>query len=356
MPYFFCIKGSGSMKMQISGIGIAGSWGDTLESAYNLFSDNNSKPNASVEVKADEDEFQFPFFGTDTSSLKDFLPSGKLRRVNKFSRMAALAAVRALQDTGIYLPVDNPGVGMVIASGYGASTSTFDFLYDVITEGDIFASPTKFSNSLHSVAASNISILFDIKGPVVTVTQFEMSAISALLSAWHMLTYDNVDAVLVGVVEECNDVLGYCYKRYWNNSDQPAVIEPANIDTQSAIPGEGAAFLVLTKKEVKGSKYGSLTDIEWSAADSQQEFADESIIVNMDGHKRCGRYYNKLLNGISKDKIITFSPYTGSMPVGQFFDLILGVLASKNNLISSDFISLKAGPKGDLGIIKYLHE
>ena len=340
------------MSIQIVGLGIAGAIGNTLESLHELTSNGNLLPNGKLEFRYDCDDIFFPYYETDTAALKEFLASAKLRRVNKFSRMAALAAGRALQNASLAIPVSNDRVGLVVASGYGASTSTFDFLADIITDGDVLASPTKFSNSLHSVAASNLSILFDMKGPIVTVTQFEMSAIAALLSAQHMLEFDDVDYVLVGGVDECNDVLGYCYKSYWPGSDKCETIKPFQFDYQSAIPGEGAAFLVLAKQKDNGSNYGRITEVAWLNIDYEINFADQPVILNMDGHISSARQYSKVISHISAENRKVYSPFTGSMPVGQFFDLVLGIASQKAGQVD-DLVSLKINSKGDMGVIKY---
>jgi 3-oxoacyl-[acyl-carrier-protein] synthase II len=73
--------------------------------------------------------------------------------------------------------------------------------------GDACASPTLFSNSVHNAAAGHISIMLGLDGPCLTVSQFEMSGPSGLLSAIQWLKEERVEQVLLGAVEEYCDVL-----------------------------------------------------------------------------------------------------------------------------------------------------
>jgi 3-oxoacyl-[acyl-carrier-protein] synthase II len=206
----------------------------------------------------------------DISQLYDLLPKKKLRRVDHLSRMALLAAGKALKDTDPGL-INKNDIGVIMATGFGALQTTFDFLDSYIEKGDKLASPTHFSNSVHNAAAAHISICYGITGPNLTVSQFDMSFISALMTAQTWLALGKTKAVLVGVSDAFCDVLGYCIKKFLSSD---------NMHRYSF--GEGAAFYVLTDND-ETCKHG---------------FFDQISL---------GNYQNEGLN-ISEDIPIVFSP------------------------------------------------
>jgi 3-oxoacyl-[acyl-carrier-protein] synthase II len=335
--------------MAIRGIGLVGGFGSGTEAALDALR-NGATPNDVLSVQTSTGEIDYPVYQADPAPLKDFVPSSKLRRVNKYSRLAALAACLALQDAGRNIPCQCSDMAVIIASGYGASSTTFAFLDDVILEGDSFASPTRFSNSVHSSAASHVTILLKIRGPSLTVTQFEMSTVAALLNTRIWLEEKRVDSVLLGGVDQVNQVLLYCYHGFFGDQI-PHEIMPLSYDLQTAVPGEGAAFMVLTRDEGQVPPYGYIDMVSWEALSQYAIPEDVLLIPGADGHRTCGLQYRKLLKTIAPANIKTFSQIYGSMPCGQMFDLALASIAAKNDLIPNSFCSIKLDAKGNLGIV-----
>ncbi len=184
----------------------------------------------------------------DTTSISQYLSKRKLRRIDHYSRMALLAAGKAIQDADPTV-FTKKETGIIVASGYGALSTTFAFLDSYIEKGDGLASPTHFSNSVHNAAAAHISIGYGLQGPSLTVSQLDMSFISALLSASMWLEQGNVDSVLIGTTDEYCDVLGYC-------------IHGLSKDKKKNYSfSEGSAFFLVTAQKEGRSKYGWFEEI-----------------------------------------------------------------------------------------------
>ena len=188
-------------------------------------------------------------FRAPTSELSNFVPKAKLRRVDHYSRMALLGAGRAMEDTSPAL-IDKENTGVIIATGYGALDSTFSFLDSYIDNGDTLASPTHFSNSVHNAAAAHICVCYDITGPSLTVSQFDLSFFSALITASSWLETGKTTAVLVGMVDAWCEVMGYCMHGFSLLQDKA----PYSFR-------EGAAFFLLTRDNGTGAKHGYFEDI-----------------------------------------------------------------------------------------------
>jgi hypothetical protein len=164
----------------------------------------------------------------------------RLRRADRFVRMAVIAAqdawTEARQAAGDVPPED---VGLILASGLGSHVRAFRFLDGILDFGDGAALPTDFSHSLHGAASAYIAELLALRGPSLTITDFEDGVARALLMAQLWLAGGRCQRVLVGAVEELGDVLLYCANRLLGDSHP--------------VPGEGAVFLALGSADVGGS-------------------------------------------------------------------------------------------------------
>jgi 3-oxoacyl-[acyl-carrier-protein] synthase II len=359
------------MKISIDGIGVVGGFGCGVADLMKRLGDGLT-PIKETPSKRTDGPAMIHAYLADTSALETFVPKRSLRRVDHFSQMAILGAYLALQDAGMSSLADRR-VGLVICTGYGAVQATFSFQDSIIDDGDICASPTLFSNSVHNAAAGHLSILLELDGPCLTVSQFEMSVPSGLISAYRWLQEDRVDLVLFGAVDEYCDVLGYCWQRFFGE-DNNGVMTPLSPDIQSAIPGEGAAFFLLTKEKPGSSRYGAVVDVHMGTLkDKDILFPEQTIfLLGADGHNVCDKRYSVLMP--QNSEAACYSPLYGSLPIGTAFDMAIAALSLKENRIfaspesvggqgaykinkqdslldSRSICCLKLGKEGELGMI-----
>ena len=307
------------------------------------------KPNAVVPVTGPSGLRELPAYQADVSSAHRFVTPAVLRRMNRFAKMAVLGGALALEDAGWEIPLKRDDIGLVIASGYGASKSTFDFLDSMIEGEGQFPSPTLFSNSVHSSAASHLSIVLELGGPCLTVSQFEMSTVSALLTACQWLWEGQVQAVLFGAVDEICPVLGYCYDRFFGtNASGP--MEPFAWHRQTAVMGEGAAFLLLTRERGEGTAYGRIDRVEWTQSRHVAVPPDSLLVLGADGQACCAADYRRL-SETANDRV-AYAPVYGSLPGGQAFDVALAALVAQQNVGRHRICSVKLDALGNCGVIE----
>ncbi len=175
--------------------------------------------------------------------LKDPLLPRSMRRADRFSRIATLAALDAVEQSGQPLQ-DASRTGIVFATSLGPHVTTFEFLEEILAYGDAGSSPTKFSHSVHNAAVSYITKALQITGPALTITQFNNSFAQALHLAQAWLANDRCDQVLVGAGDECGSVLEYILSRKIEVSPT-GVIDP--FSTPGYVPGEGAVFFLVSR-------------------------------------------------------------------------------------------------------------
>ena len=318
------------MRTAIRGIGIVGGFGCGVDPLHRALISGESIPQT-IRVETNDRKLDMPVFLCDTTPLAGFIHKRALRRVDHYASMAVLGSYLALEDAGM-LPNNPQKMAVVIATGYGATRTTFSFLDSVFDDGDLCASPTLFSNSVHNAAAAYISILLKASGPNLTVSQFELSVPSALLSACLWLKDKQIDAVLFGGVDEYCDVLGYSWQGFFG-SNPSAGIQPLNWEQQSAIAGEGSAFFLLTRDEGDQPKYGFINDIQiGNLASGGPEIAeDTTLFLGADGHKSCGTLYPRhIAEGTCA---ACYTPLYGSFPVNTAFDMAIAALSLKENKV-----------------------
>jgi 3-oxoacyl-[acyl-carrier-protein] synthase II len=317
--------------MAIEGIGVVGGFGCGVADLKGALREKKAVPPRKTVQAPQGGQSLAAYLVPDTSPLKDFVSSRATRRMDHFSRMALLAAWLALEDAG-RPDLSGERVGLVVATGYGASRSTFAFLDSVIDDGDACASPTLFSNSVHNAAGGYLSILLKADGPALTVSQFEMSVPTALLSAGLWLAEGRVDRVLFGGVDEYCDVLGYCWRRFFGEQAGGAM-KPMQFDRQTAVVGEGAAFFLLTHAERIAPRYGFIANVQVGSSGSAQVQlpGDAVLILGADGHRKCCSRYAQYL---SADRtFVCYTPLYGSLPIGQAFDMAIAALSIQDNRI-----------------------
>lgn len=319
------------MDIYIKGIGVVGGFGCGLADLMECIN-GGIYPTPSAD---DTDHgISCPAYTGNTSYLKDKVPKRTLRRIDHFSQLALTGAYLAMNDAGLN-HFESKATGLVICSGYGSAKTTFSFLDSIIDDGDVCASPTLFSNSVHNAAAGHISILMGLEGPCLTVSQFEMSVPSALLSAIEWLREGRAGQVLFGAVDEYCNVLGYCYQGFFGKVDERK-ITPLSRELQSAVPGEGAVFFLLSKEKSTDRNYGYISSVKISDITDENAIprGDYFFILNADGHRECDRHYVDVIP--PESEIACYTPFYGSMPTGSAFDLVIAALSnSEGKLFAS---------------------
>ena len=327
-------------KIAISGIGCVGAFGCGTQDYVAAL--KRGYVDVLPQEKNHPDGTSFlPALLADTAHLTDYVPRRALRRIDHYARMALLGGYLALADVGLSSDQCEK-LGVIVASGYGALTTTFNFLDSVLDDGDSCTSPTSFSNSVHNVAAAYLSMQLQAFGPSLTVSQFELSVCSALHTAVCWLEQGRVDKVLIGGVDEYNPVVNdYCRQRFSDHDVSIGNIDPFNFNSCSTIAGEGAAFLLLTKgdkwcggesEQACHAPYayvGALSSGNFSRLDCKDyspqvgQRGSDLMIIGADGQCDSGNLYSQL----QFDRpTLSCSPCYGALPVGQAFDLVAAAL------------------------------
>lgn len=318
-----------AVRIGVQGVGVVGGFGCGVADLAAALA-GSGKPPARISVPTGRGQIDLPAFRADTSSLKDYVPPRTLRRIDQFSRLALLGGHLALADAG--LPEAERGrLGLIVASGFGATGMTFAFVDSFINDGDLCASPTHFANSVHNSAAANLSIHLGARGPCLTVSQFHLSVPSALATARVWLLEGRVDRLLFGAVDELSELIGYVWHRRRGTPD-PLGMAPLCTGRETAVPGEGAAFFLLSRAAGDGAGYCSLDDVATGSARAAGPPLPPAglLVLGADGRAESGRRYAA---AAENGRIACFTPVYGSMPAGPAFDLAAAALILRRGTV-----------------------
>jgi 3-oxoacyl-[acyl-carrier-protein] synthase II len=305
--------------MNILGMGIVFARGRGIDSLDRALNEGWQRP-AEVEIKGRKSIA----YRVDQQVISDRTLLKNIRRADKLSKMAVVAASEALAGSGID-DLNRKRIGIITATALGAHVTTFDFLDDIIEYGDARVSPTTFSNSVHNAAASYISSALGIEGPTLTVTQFFFAFHSALQLAQLWLNEGRCEYVLAGAVEQYGDVLAYIHDTKLTTATDGR-IRPFNFKPVYQVPGEGSVFFLLGNKK-QDKIFCEIHNISVSADEKDMTQADLDII-DTDGLLADESNYKDCLSPAIP--AASYSPLFGSMLSGSAFNCAAGALMLRN--------------------------
>jgi 3-oxoacyl-[acyl-carrier-protein] synthase II len=320
---------SGPDRIVLEGIGVVGGFGCGVHDLSLALTGSPRAP-GTLALSTGPGPAAIPAFRADVSRLEEFISVRTLRRIDHFSRLGLLGSHLALADAE--LPeAERSRLGIVIASGYGATGMTYAFLKSFIDDGDIGASPACFASSVHNSAAAHISIQLGAKGPNLTVSDAHLSVPSALATARIWLAEERVHRVLFGAVDELSELTGYI--RYRTQDTSPTgPITPLRTEVESSIPAEGAAFLLLARENASRGGYCTL-DASTTGRLPIPGFPFPGpglLVLGADGDREHGRRYAAVAHHA---RVACFTPLYGSMAAGPAFDLAAAALILKGGRV-----------------------
>ncbi|HTL98093.1 MAG TPA: beta-ketoacyl synthase N-terminal-like domain-containing protein, partial [Holophagaceae bacterium] len=173
------------------------------------------------------------------------IPPMQLRRLDRCSRFAWVAAAQAFRDAGL-----DPGSGggdrvaIAAASMTGGDEATETFLRPYFARGPEGASPLVFPNCVANAAAGHIAVAFGLKGPSTTQLEREVSAFAALDQAARWLRTGFCDAALLVGLDGLSPMLTTICAAAGLLARHE---DPARDSGRGFLPGEGAAALLLER-------------------------------------------------------------------------------------------------------------
>ncbi len=188
--------------------------------------------------------------------VKNFDPSGsieprELRRLDRFSQLALVAADEALHESGIKATgLDPARIGVILGSGIGGIREFEDGVGVLVAKGPSRVSPFVIPKMIANAAAGNVSIKHDFRGPNTTVITACSSAAHAIGDAMRQIAYGFADAMVTGGTEAAITPIGLagfinCRALSERHDSPETASRPFDKERDGFVLSEGAGILVL---------------------------------------------------------------------------------------------------------------
>ena len=177
----------------------------------------------------------------------------KARRMDMTSQYAMGAACQALDAAGIgYGRAGQDSIGVAVGTYTGGGSRTEEFLDGLFRLGPIGAPALLFNATVANVAASLIGLELKLRGPNITISNKEVSGLTAAAHAIDLLRAGQAQAVVAAGV----DALYPLFFRVHDHFDvlshangQPEGSRPFDAGRNGFVLGEGAYAAVLERRD-----------------------------------------------------------------------------------------------------------
>ena len=256
--------------------------------------------------------------------LDSYIGSKEARTMDSFIHFGIVAAVQAVQDSG--LPTGDAldelvaeRIGCLIGSGIGGLPLIENMHAELVSRGPRRISPFFVPASIVNMISGHVSMRFGFKGPNLAIATACTTGLHSIGQAGRLIEYGDADVMIAGGAEATISPLGLggfaAMRALSTRNDDPArASRPWDKDRDGFVLGEGAGAVVLEEYEyakARGAKiYAELVGFGMSAD------AGHMTAPNMDGPRRA--MVNAMKNAqINADQIDYLNAHGTSTPLGD---------------------------------------
>jgi len=228
------------------GIGVAEAWSSILAGKSGIGRITRFDPSAYPSQIAGEVK------GFDVSK---YLAPKEARRFDTFIHYGLAAAIESIADAGLDLDkLDRERIGACIGSGIGGLPLIEQTHDAVLAGGPRKISPFFVPGSIINMIAGQISIMYGLKGPNLSIVTACTTANHSIGDAGRLIEYGDADVMIAGGAESTVSPLGvggFCAARALSgrNDDPERASRPWDRDRDGFVLGEGAGMVVLEEYE-----------------------------------------------------------------------------------------------------------
>ncbi|MGB0845735.1 MAG: beta-ketoacyl-ACP synthase II [Thiolinea sp.] len=310
-------------RVVVTGLGIVSPVGSTIEKAWHNIKEGNSGINAISPDLFDASNFSVRIAG----NVKDFDASHYIKpkdqkKMDTFIHYGIGAGSDALKDSGLEITEDNAErIGVIMGSGIGG-LGTIERNYDAYhNNGPRKISPFFVPASIINMVAGNLSIMYGLKGPNMSIVSACTTAAHSIGDAARMISYGDADVMIAGGAEMGSTPLGiggFAAARALStrNDDPVAASRPWDVDRDGFVLGDGAGALILEEYESAKAR-GAQIYCELSGYGmSSDAYHMTSPSVGGEGAARC--MTNALKDaGLNADAVNYINAHGTSTPAGD---------------------------------------
>jgi 3-oxoacyl-[acyl-carrier-protein] synthase II len=185
---------------------------------------------------------------------QDITPK-ELKRMDLFIQYGLVAALAAVRDAGLEIPVQNPErVGVLVGVGLGGLKTIEEALEVLRTKGAKRLSPFMIPKLISNLAPGYISIALGTRGPNFSPSSACATGGHAIGEAFEMIKGGRCDVVVAGGAEATITPLGVsgfaAMRALSNRNDDPArASRPFDRDRNGFVCAEGSGVVIMESLE-----------------------------------------------------------------------------------------------------------
>ncbi len=329
-------------RVVVTGLGVVSPVGNTVTEAWgNLVA---GKSGIGAITRFDTSNFAVRIAGEVKGfDVSEYLSPKEARRMDVFIHYGMAAGIQAIRDAGLEVTEANADrIGVNIGSGIGGLPMIEETHNDFLGGGPRKISPFFIPGTIINMISGNLSIMFGMKGPNISVVTACTTGLHAIGLSARMIEYGDADVMVCGGAESTvtNLAIGgfSSAKALSTRNDDPATASrPWDKDRDGFVLGEGAGVMVLEEYEHavrRGAKiYAELAGFGMSG-DAYHMTAPDT-----DGPRRS--MVNAMKNaGVNVDEVNYLNAHGTSTPLGdknetEAIKLAFGAEAAKKLVVNS---------------------
>ena len=207
--------------------------------------------------------------------MAEYLSPKEARRIDGFIQIGLVAGMQAMKDSGLEITDANCHLaGVAVGSGMGGIVTVENTHNTILSKGPTRVSPFSVPGCVINMIAGQLSILFGLKGPNVTLTTACATGNHNIGFGARMIAWGEADMMLVGGSEKATSpttMAGFAAMKALSarNDDPEGASRPWDRQRDGFVLSDGAAMLVLEEYEAaraRGARiYGELAGFGMSA-------------------------------------------------------------------------------------------
>ena len=250
-------------RVVVTGLGAVTPLGNNPEETWNNLL--NGVSGAAPITLFDASSFKTQF-ACEVKDLKvnDYIDRKEARKMDRYAQLAIIAAMQAVQDSGMNLDEEDKNrIGVIYGVGIGG-IKTFEEevgYWATHQENGPKFNPFFIPKMIADIAAGHISIMYGFHGPNFATTSACASSTNALADAFNLIRLGKANVIVSGGAEAAITPAGVggfnaMHALSTRNDDPKHASRPFSASRDGFIMGEGAGCLILEELEHAKAQIG----------------------------------------------------------------------------------------------------
>ena len=241
-------------RVVVTGLGLVAPVGLDVASGWEniLAGKSGIQPITHFEIEPFSVHFGGPIYGFD---VEQYIPKKEARKMDAFIHYGIAAGVQAIKDSGIEISDANAKrIGVAIGSGIGGVTGIENGYGAYLKGGPRKISPFFVPSNIINMVAGNLSIMYGLKGPNISIVSACSTGAHNIGDAMRMIQYGTVDMMVAGGAEMATSPTGLGgllrpRALSTRNDDPQSASRPWDRDRDGFVLSDGAGVLMLEELE-----------------------------------------------------------------------------------------------------------